>query len=229
VSASTDYINQLKSLDPLPTTQVLELLGFKQNHLGNYSQRWERLEVIAPEWLGGYHFLCNWYSADGRRAAMPEFRVGSKVPPASLLALLYELCGESFQGNELPLPFQIGKEQLAFQRMIRSLTPRSPTIWADRKFLRFCLSYLDKRADWSNEDYTLRLAVADNQLRIEGKLETVFCPVRGEWLGVSTVFAKILFRRLPKRFSNSVVVLQQEGKGLRIDRHLIPASWEEKS
>lgn len=165
---------------------------------------------------------------DRRQIGMPEFRVGSQVAPAMLLAELYDSCAGAFRGC-LPLEFQIGKEAYLDRRKTLSLMPPPPRIWADRKFLRFCLSYLDKSADWSNEDYTIRLAVADNQLRIEGKLETVFCPVRGEWLGVSTVFAKILFRRLPKRFSNSVVVLQQEGKALRIDRHLIPASWEEKS
>jgi hypothetical protein len=69
--------------------------------------------------------------------------------------------------------------------------------------------------------------VIDRQLRIEGKSDIIFCPVRGEWLGISSVSAQVLFRRSPKRFAGPVVALQQQGDGLRIDGHLIPGTWEE--
>ena len=195
--------------------------------MGVYSQSWGNLDIDAPEWLGGYHFICSWRAPDGRSAGMPEFRVASRVAPALLLALLYQECRPSFAKGILPIEFQIGKEELDFQRKLRSLIPPPPTIWAEREFLRFCLSYLDKGADWSKEDYSLRFAVADEQLRIEGRLQKIFCPARGSWLGVSTVSARDLFRRLPRRFVNIVVVLQQKGNGLLIDGRLIPAHWEE--
>ena len=89
------------------------------------------------------------------------------------------------------------------------------------------MSYLDEQADWSVEDYQIRVAAIDGQLRIEGKSDTVYCPVRGEWLGISSVSAQVLFRRLPKRFTGPVVVLQQHGDGLRIDGHLIPGTWKD--
>jgi hypothetical protein len=224
-----DYIARLQSLESMPTAQVLELLGFKRNRLGCYAHNWERLEVVAPEWFGGYHVLCTWWSANRRTLGIPEFKIPSKIAPACLLAILYKECGGAFQRGTLPLEFQIGKARYEFQTKIQSIIPPPPTIWAGRKFLRFCLSYLDKRADWAIEDYTIRLSAADNQLRFQGKSETVFCPVRGEWLGVSKVAARALFRGLPKRFSQPVVALQQEGNALRVDRHLIAAAWEDSS
>jgi hypothetical protein len=227
MSANPDYIARLQSLEPIPTAQVLELLGFKRNRLGCYTRNWERLEVVAPEWFGGYHVLCTWWTANRRTLGIPEFKIPGKIAPACLLAILYQECSGAFQRGALPLEFQIGKARYELQSKIQSIIPPPPTIWADRKFLRFCLSYMDKSADWANEDYTIRFRAADNQLRVQGKSETVFCPVRGEWLGVSKVSARTLFRVLPKRFSHSVVALQQEGKALRIDGHLIPATWED--
>jgi hypothetical protein len=132
------------------------MLGFGQNKLGVYSKKWDWLEIHAPQWLDGYHFMCLWHSADGRQIGAPEFRVGCQVAPAILLTQLYHACAAAFPGT-LPLEFQIGKEEYLYRRRTASLVPPPPQIWADRKFLRFCLSYLDEHADWSAEDYLLRL------------------------------------------------------------------------
>jgi hypothetical protein len=151
--------------------------------------------------------------------------VPGNVAPAILLAVLYDHCGEAF-GSDLPLEFQIGKEELRFQHNLMSLR-KFPTVWADRTFFRFCISYLQRKCDWVEDDYSVRLDIVGNQLRIVSRAQTVFCPIRGEWLGASSVSARNLFVRLPKRFSRSVVVLAQEGKALRIDGYLIPAEWKE--
>jgi hypothetical protein len=221
-----EYIDWLKGRVQLPTDHVLEGLGFRRNELGNYARQWGRAKMIAPEWLGGYHFSCVWVSADRRTIGCPEFRVPRNVAPAILLAALYDHCGGGpFNGN-LPLEFQIGKEELKFQHNLLSLR-RLPTIWVERTFFRFCISYLQRKRDWVEADYSVRLDIVGSQLRIACKDQTVFCPIRGEWLGASTVSARNLFVRLPKRFSKSVVVLAQEGKVLRIDGYSIPAEWEE--
>jgi hypothetical protein len=225
VSDNNQYIDWLKGRIPLPTGDVLERLGFRRNELGNYARQWGQVKMIAPEWLGAYHFSCDWVSADRRTIGCPEFRVPRKVAPAILLAVLYDHCGGAF-GGDLPLEFQIGKEELKFQHNLLSLR-KFPTVWAERTFFRFCLSYLQRKRDWVEEDYSVRLDVVGNQVRIACKGQTVFCPIRGEWLGASTVSARNLFVRLPKRFSKSVVVLAQESKVLRIDGYSIPAVWEE--
>jgi hypothetical protein len=225
VSDNNQYIDWLKGRIPLHTGDVLERLGFRRNELGNYERQWGQVKMIAPEWLGAYHFSCDWVSADRRTIGCPEFRVPRKVAPAILLAVLYDHCGGAF-GGDLPLEFQIGKEELKFQHNLLSLR-KFPTVWAERTFFRFCLSYLQRKRDWVEEDYSVRLDVVGNQVRIACKGQTVFCPIRGEWLGASTVSARNLFVRLPKRFSKSVVVLAQESKVLRIDGYSIPAVWEE--
>lgn len=181
--------------------------------------------MIAPEWFGGYHFSCVWVSVDRRTIGCPEFRVPRNVAPAILLAVLYDHCAGAF-GGDLPREFKIGREELKFQHNLMSLR-KFPTVWAERTFFRFCISYLQRKRDWIEDDYSVRLDILGNQLRIGCKGQTVFCPVRGEWLGASTISARNLFVRLPKRFVGSVVVLAQEGKVLRIDGYSIPAVWEE--
>jgi hypothetical protein len=225
VPDTDEYIDWLKGRVPLPTDRVLEGLGFKLNALGNYERQWGPVKMIAPEWLGAYHFLCTWMSADRRKMGCPEFRVPGNVAPAILLAVLYDHCGGAF-GGDLPPEFQIGKEELRFQHNLLSLR-KFPTVWAERTFFRFCISYLQQKRDWVDEDYSARLDIVGSQLRIACKAQTVFCPIRGEWLGALTVSARDLFVRLPKRFSRSVVVLAQEGNVLRIDGYSIPAVWED--
>jgi hypothetical protein len=222
-----DYADFLRSRDPVPTEQILEQLNFKKNNLGNYFRTWANLRVAALEWLGGYHFILTWASVDRRSAGQPELRVPAKVAPALLLAVLYDSSKDAFSKGGLPPELQIGKEELEYRRKTQALMPPPPTIWADRKFLRFCLSYVDRAADWSQDDYVLRLAFAGEQLRIQAKSQTVFCPARGNWLGASIVSARDLFRRIPKRFLSQVVALQQKGDALVIDRRTVKAKWEE--
>jgi hypothetical protein len=100
VPDSSEHIDWLKGRVPLPTDHVLEGLGFKRNDLGNYARQWGGVKMIAPEWLGGYHFSCTWVSVDRRTIGCPEFRVPRNVAPAILLAVLYDHCGEAF-GREL--------------------------------------------------------------------------------------------------------------------------------
>ena len=84
------------------------MLGFGRNALGIYSRKWDNLEIHAPQWLDGYHFMGTWRSADGRQIGAPEFRVGSQVAPAILLAQLYKACAAAFAGH-LPSELEIGK------------------------------------------------------------------------------------------------------------------------
>jgi hypothetical protein len=148
--------------------------------------------------------MCSWWSPDRRQAGIPEFRVSRKVSPPLLLSVLYQQCAGAFGKTTLPIEFQIGKEEFEFQNASQSLILPASTIYA----LRFCLSYLDRPADWSKEDYFLRFTAANEQLQIDGRSQKVFCPARGSWSGIATVSARELFRRLPKRFTDTVVALR---------------------
>jgi hypothetical protein len=128
MSASAHYIARLQSLEPIPTAHVLEGLGFKRNRLSCYARNWERLEVVAPEWFGGYAFLCTWGSPNRRTFGIPEFRVPSKIAPACLLAILYKECSGAFEQGALPIEFQIGKAQYEIQRKIQPIIPAPPTM-----------------------------------------------------------------------------------------------------
>lgn len=222
---ANESLDWLKDRTPIPTDQLLEALEFKRNNLGNYERQWGPVKLNAGEWLGGYYFSGLWVSANRQRIGRPEFMVPRRVAPAILLAALYSHCGGAF-GGELPPEFQIGKEELKFQQKLMWLR-QLPTVWAERTFFRFCISYLQRERDWVGEDYPVRLDVVDGQLRITRKAQAVFCPIRGGWLGASTVSARDLFVRLPKRFSKPVVALAQDGKALRIDGYPITAVWEE--
>lgn len=162
---------------------------------------------------------------------IPEFRVGPSVSPAGLLATLYSRCGDAFRRSAFGLPkeFVIGKEEGDYQRKTRALTPQAPTVWADRKFLRFCFNYIGSRLSVSTGAYMLTLSVSNGQLRIDcaAQLLAICCPVRGEWLGASEIAADDLFERLPKRFNREFIALRQQGDRIIIDSRIVPSRFVE--
>jgi hypothetical protein len=209
----------LQSQELLPVEDILQSLGFERNDLGGYEKNWGPLTLSSIEWLGGWHFIGYWI---GRRTAgCPEFRAPSKVVPASLLAALYANYREAFQGQDLPTPLIRGKQEWENEIRLHAAKPPAPTVWADREFFRFCLSYIEKGDDWSSYDYPIKFAVFDHQLKFESKSRIVFCPARGQWSGPLQVQAKDLYRRLPKRFMGEVVALRQHGEKLLVGSQVI--------
>jgi hypothetical protein len=226
---TTQYLERIASRNPLPSEEAFELLAFQRKSSEVFVRNWgSNLEVSAVGWLAGYQVLCHWWSPNRRNAGIPEFHVGRKIAPCWLLTVLYETCAGAFPKDELPPEFVVGKREFELKQSTRLIRPAPPTVWADREFLRFCLSYLDKTADWANENYLMRFCMRDGQLRIKGKNGTVHCPARGEWLGISTISARDLFRVLPKRFVNNVVRLCQEQEAMLVDGHRIPARWQKE-
>ena len=186
----------------------------------------EHTAYACAEWLNRWHFGCLWSTE--REIRCPEFLAPNRDTPVELLAVLYQLCCDAFHDAELPEEFKIGKQELEEQRRLRKIIPPPPTVWADSKFLRFCLTYVERGDDWSSYDYPICFSVQDGQLKIKSKSSTVFCPARGGWLGSSVVQAREFYRRLPKRFMSDVIMLQQHGKSLHVGSHVIPAKWVEE-
>jgi hypothetical protein len=220
---------KLKSDERMPMEDVLELLEFRRNALGALERRWPQLTVSTTEWLGAWHFICSWVTQ--RRAGIPEFRAPPTTSPVELLSVLYQLCEGAFKESaEVPPELEIGRRYLEYQRKIRDLTPPPPTVWADREFFRFCLSYIERANDWSTADYRIAFKFYNGQLCIAVR-ETgreVYCPARGTWLDTSEVSGRDLFRRAPKRFTSLAVSLKQEGQALVVDGHSVPATWIEQ-
>jgi hypothetical protein len=220
-----DRVETLKSQEFIPVEQLLSLLGFEENKLGNYERTWGPLNVSAALWLGGWQVSSYWVG--GRKAGYLEFRIPLKISPAGFLAVLYENTHDAFASMQLPPELGIGKEESKYRATLRELMPSPPTIWADRHFFRFCLSRIEKNSDWSVADFQVNFAVVSGQLRFVAADLTVYCPARGAWLGTSEVSGRELFRKVPKRFADSVVRLEQHGKALVIGGRHIGASWRE--
>jgi hypothetical protein len=118
---SVEYIELLRRRNPLPINEVLDLLSFKKNEMGGASRAWDNLQVTVVQWFDEYHFICTWVASDRRSAGMPEFRVGSKIVPADLLAVMYERCRGAFEEGSLPIELQIGKNEIEFRKKTQSL------------------------------------------------------------------------------------------------------------
>jgi len=216
--------------DKQPAAKVLETLEFFPNSTGGVERRWGDLTFSACE-----AFDC-WFVIRGpfrtARELWPpyEVRIPSKVAPVEVMATIYRLWAEVYRGVEPPDAYLLwGKEWLDYQREVKALVPPRPALWAEREFLRHCLTYIERLHDWIEADYEIRLAQVPGQLRIQAKDAEVFCPARGTWPGEVVVSAKDLFRRLPKRFTGSAVVLQIEGDKLIVESRLIPAKWNDDS
>ena len=213
--------------DPQPLEGVVKALGFVEVPLG-YMRKWGDLEFDVCESIG-CHFLIRSGKVTARTAWPPhEVRIFSPVAPIELMATIYRLWAEVHEQDDPPDTLLLwGKEWLDYQRELKKLIPPPPTIWAEREFLRHCLTYIERLHDWVDNDYDIHLSQVPGQLRIQARETEVFCPARGNWIGETIISAKELFRRLPKRFIGQVVMLQMESDRLRIDNRVLHARWQE--
>jgi hypothetical protein len=211
----------------LPLEKVLNLLEFEKTPLG-YGRQWGDLVFSITE-----SFNC-WFLIRGSHKTQHEFslphevRVMSRISPIEMMALIYRLWAEVHTKQE-PLDECLvwGEKWTSYRRQIKALIPPPPSIWADREYLRFCLTYIERQRDWVDHDYEIRFSQIPGQLRIKALETEVYCPARGNWIDESIISAKDLFRRLPKRFIGDVVVFQNKGNKLMIDSREIPARFSE--
>jgi hypothetical protein len=159
---------------------------------------------------------------------LSEFQIGPMTSPATLLATLYDQCGDAFRRlSSLPTELRIAKEEWIYERRIRALASQAPTVWADRQYLRFCFNYIRRGLD--EDGCAITLSASNGQLRIDCAPQslTVYCPVRGEWVGTSEIAAESLFRLVPKRFNRPLISLLQYGDKITIDSRNVPARFVE--
>lgn len=211
-----------------PLVTVLETLEFTPTPLGSYERKWGDLVFSACEAFDGWFLIRGAYRTPRELWAPYEVRVTSQVASVDVMATIYRLWAEVYRGRQPPDAYLLwGKEWLDYQREVKALLPPPPTLWAEREFLRHCLTYIERLHDRVESDYAIRLAQVPGQLRIQAKDAEVFCPARGSWPGEIVVSATDLFRRLPKRFNRRAVVLQIEGDKLIVESRIIPAKWSD--
>jgi len=213
--------------NPLPLEAVLPMLKFMPTDKG-YVRKWNDLEFVACESIGCWFLIRDGYCT--KREAWPphEIRIFSPISPMELMATIYKLWAAVYRNKETLDPLLIwAKEWVDYQHEIKALIPPPPTIWAEREFLRHCFNHIERMHDWIDTDYDICFSQTRGQLRINAKNMELYCPAHGNLLGETVVSAKDLFHRLPKRFSGQVVMLQINGDKLIIDRHVIPAHWDE--
>lgn len=221
-----DFPPHLSDKQPLAT--VLETLEFAPSPLGGYERKWDDLTFSACEAFDGWFLIRGTYRTQRELWPPYEVRVASQIAPVDVMATIYRLWAEVYRGRQAPDAYLLwGKEWLDYQREVKALLPPPPALWAEREFLRHCLTYIERLHDWVESDYEIRLAQIPGQLRIQAKDAEVFCPARGSWPGEIVVSAKDLFRRLPKRFNRSAVALQIEGDKLIVESRIIPAKWSD--
>lgn len=215
----------------LPIEESLKLLGFHYNSKSGLLQcNWGPIEVDAGPWIWDWKLIItiNIHSRDIIYVPQ-ELSVGLIMRPIDILVIIYSACDSLFQKEEPPQELKWGKIELKRYREERRQEYESrPKVWAEKDFFRFCINYLEKRNDWSSEDYDVTFSHADGQLKLKAKDDIVFCPAIGTFNGTLTISARQLFRRLPKRFLKSTVFIQvlKEQKAT-IASHLIPACWIE--
>ena len=62
-----------------------------------------------------------------------------------IVAALYRIWRREFPVDPVPSELAPGEEYVKRQEILRRLVPPGPFLIADRDFLRFCLTYIEKR------------------------------------------------------------------------------------
>jgi len=219
-----DFPKEVTEIKPLE--DILPSLGFVPNN-GGYVKNIEGLKFFVCYSIWSWIIMRDGYST--KRTATPPHEVPIKSPTSciELLGEIYKLWAEVFSHGRPSDPLlKCGKTWADYQRMLERNKPRPPGLRADPRFLRFCLNHIKQQYDWVKEDFDIKFTQSSGQILITAKQIEVHCPAYCvNWLGETTVSAKDLFLRLPKRFSGAS--LQQEGDKLIIDGHVIPARWND--
>ena len=218
-----------------PIEDTLRILGFdEENQFGNPKRSWGPLEVVAAPWVGCWllMFSAKWRGKD----VIPipyELRIPPKETPIVILSIIHEVWQSWFSSIDTPADLRLGKEfgERNWEEQLQEYLNR-PTLWADREFFRFCVSYLDKFLDWPEEDIRVELSYTDGQLKLRVKDKEVHCPARGNFNGTLTLSARQFFRYLSKRFIGDTVLIQVIEKekviiGSRQLPRLMQTQWSE--
>ena len=218
-----------------PIEDTLRILRFdEESEFGNPKRFWGPLEVVAAPWVGSWllMFSTKWCSED----VIPipyELHIPPKERPIVILSIIHEAWQSWFSWMDTPADLQMGKEfgERNWKEQLKEYSNR-PTLWADREFFRFCVSYLDKFLDWPEENIKVELSYADGQLKLRVKDIEVHCPARGKFNGTLTVSARQFFRYLSKRLIGDTVLIQVIEKekviiGSRKLPRLMQAQWSE--
>jgi len=216
----------------MPVEEALKLTGFTgRSDYGNLKRTWGPIEVIAGPWIWEWKLLITIKRNSKRTIHVPqELSIGRAMRPIDILVIIYCACDSLFLKEEPPKELMWGKlEWNHYNEELRQELERRPKLWAEKQFFRFCISYLEKRYDWANEDYDIEFSHKDGQLQIKAKNDIIFCPAIGTFNGTLTMSARQLFRRLPKRFVSPTVFIEviEKDKAI-ISSHMIPAKWTEK-
>lgn len=212
---------------------ALNRLGFFESSESGLPKRsWGPIEVIAGPWIPHWKLIITIKQNNDRNIYLPqELAIGLNMRPIDILAIIYCACDSFFRKEDPPKELMWGKmEWDRYNKEQREEYERRPKVRAEKSFFRFCISYIEKKYDWPNEDFDVEFSHADGQLKIMAKDIVVFCPAIGTFNGTLTISARQLIRRLPKRFVSPTVFIEviKEDKVI-ISSHMFPAKWIEKS
>ncbi len=215
---------------PRMLNNMLQSLDFLKTDLG---WKWEmdKVKFSITMAFGNSLFLTRGaYTTNQEHTSVNEVHLTSLISQIEFMGMLYKLWAEVFT-NQNPTNLNLieGKKWIDYQRNIKRLIPPLPTVWAEREFLRYCLTYIERLNDWAENDYDVQFSQANGQLRISAKNTVVFCPARGNLIGEVNVSARTFYRHLPKRFISDVVTLQFMGNKLVIYSREFPARWTEQN
>jgi hypothetical protein len=194
-----------------PVEKTLQILHFdNKNNFGLPMRTWGRLEVTASPWLENWLLMFSTHWRDERTIPIPyQIPIPVQERPIIILSLIYEAWDSWFRWMETPGDLQMAKEfsKRNWEEGQREYLSR-PTLWADREFFRFCVSYLEKNIDWPEEDLQVELSYTDGQLRMRVRELEVHCPAKGKFNGTLALSSRKFFRSLSKRLRGSSVFIQ---------------------
>ena len=175
-----------------------------------------------------WYLVLGAYTNKYTHCSATEMRLPGKIAPIEIMSIIYKRWKDANQGVDADDDLLIlGQKWIDYKKVLQLLIPKAPTLWADRQFFRFCLTFIEQRHDWVETDYEVEFSYTTGQLKISAKDIILFCPARGTWVGKSTVSAKLLFHRIPKRFIGNLVSLRAESNKLWIDSRKVDSKWDD--
>jgi hypothetical protein len=209
---------------------ALREIGFKEDAFGCLEWRYQELSMMAGAWPGS-----EWELQVQRISTRTMTDFTCHLPARGIkgwyYAKIYELWRDEFILSEIPDALLPGQQFIEYQRVLRKLLPRAPSITIERPWMRLLVNQFRKLVDEvagnPDVDFPILLWFSNDQLHISWYKHTFSVPASGAWIGQVTISGRSFFRAT-RRFNCDPVSISYADGHLDIVNHRISANWSDQ-
>jgi len=212
--------------------EAFKLLGFKyfdSKYTRIYTNGIESMHVIIMQGMFQWIFMIPYVIINSRSIAEPtEFSIQEELAPIEILTVLFREWKNIFKRAVIPKDLYFGYLYSEHIKNLKSSRPPKPLIVVERDYLRFTISKIKKQFN-PDQNENLNISLTGDQLTLGIGSRKYPIPVMYHENFTNEIVSVPLIdflTSIPSRFQKDEVSLSMDEHRLRVDNHLIDATWD---